>query len=299
MLTSMMIGNKISKARKEKNLSQTQLAQGLSVSSQAVGKWERGESMPDIITFNRLAEILEVDLNYFSENFPSNAAEIAIAASSAEQSADPPSVVQKSKPGWDMSEGNWVDADFSGLKNQREKFNSSNMKKCLFIGSDLSGLQLKGNNVDGCDFSGSDIRKSRFQSSNIVNNLFRKCSLNESEFSSSQIKNCDFSDTDFTDAVIKSSSFLRNNMAGAVWDRTAFSTSQLVDLVFDGMWQDCSFENCTFTRVTFQNATLTNTFFKCKSLKRIRFIDCQVDRLTHAFLKSGKADLTGVKFLTT
>jgi transcriptional regulator with XRE-family HTH domain len=41
------------------------------ISAQAVGKWERGESMPDIITLNHLAEILGVDLNYFSENFPS------------------------------------------------------------------------------------------------------------------------------------------------------------------------------------------------------------------------------------
>ena len=58
MLTSIMIGNKISEARKGKKLSQAQLAGQLSVSSQAVGKWERGESMPDIITLNRLAEVL-------------------------------------------------------------------------------------------------------------------------------------------------------------------------------------------------------------------------------------------------
>ena len=59
------IGNKITEARKKINISQAQLAQRLFISSQAVGKWERGESMPDIITLNRLAEILGVDLNYF------------------------------------------------------------------------------------------------------------------------------------------------------------------------------------------------------------------------------------------
>lgn len=67
ILTTIIVENKISKARREKNLSQAQLAQQLSISSQAVGKWERGESMPDIITFNRLAEILGVELNYFSD----------------------------------------------------------------------------------------------------------------------------------------------------------------------------------------------------------------------------------------
>src|SRR6185437_11469839 len=66
-----MIGSKIAKARKNKNMSQAHLAQLLFISPQAVGKWERGESIPDIVTMNRLAEILEVDLNYFSENFQS------------------------------------------------------------------------------------------------------------------------------------------------------------------------------------------------------------------------------------
>ncbi|MCZ4221917.1 helix-turn-helix domain-containing protein [Pedobacter rhodius] len=66
MLNSKSIGNKIAMARKKINLSQAELAQRVSISAQAVGKWERGESMPDITMLNRLAEILSVDLNYFS-----------------------------------------------------------------------------------------------------------------------------------------------------------------------------------------------------------------------------------------
>ena len=50
MLQSKSIGNKIAAARKRINLSQAELAQQVSISSQAVGKWERGESMPDIRT---------------------------------------------------------------------------------------------------------------------------------------------------------------------------------------------------------------------------------------------------------
>ena len=69
MLNSKSLGNRIATARKKNNLSQADLAQRVSISSQAVGKWERGESMPDITTLNRLAEIFSVDLNYFSENF--------------------------------------------------------------------------------------------------------------------------------------------------------------------------------------------------------------------------------------
>ena len=298
MLTTMIIGNKIAEARKKINISQAQLAQRLFISSQAVGKWERGESMPDIITFNRLAEILGVDLNYFSESIQSGATEMAPIESLVKQSAELPSVKQKKKLSWDMSRRNWVDADFSGLKNLHEKFSSSNMQRCLFNGSDMSGLLLKNNNVDSCDFSSSDLSSSHIQSSSLVNNLFKDCSLKETEFSGSHIKGCDFSGADFSGAVVKSGAFLKNTLANAVWNRTSFIASQIADIVFDGTIEDCYFENCEFTRVTFQNSMLINTFFKCRSLKRIRFIDCQADRMTYEFLKNGKADLTGITLLT-
>lgn len=298
MLTSIMIGNKISEARKEKSLSQAQLAQRLSVSSQAVGKWERGESMPDIITFNRLAEILGVDLNYFSDSFQSAIAKKSSADSSVEQPAELPPENAKKKLGWDMSSENWVDADFSGLKNLHGKFSSANMQRCLFIGSEMAGLVLKSNSVNNCDFSNSDISSSRIQSSDLINSLFRNCSLKEVEFSGSRIKGCDFSDADFTGAAIKSTELLKGIFARAIWSHTTFYAAQFNDIVFDGTFNDCSFENCDFAKLTFQNATLINTFFKGKRLKRIRFIDCKTDRMTYAFLKNGKADMTGITLLT-
>jgi uncharacterized protein YjbI with pentapeptide repeats len=328
MVNTTTIGNKIAEARKRINISQAQLAERLFISSQAVGKWERGESMPDITTFIRLAEILGVDLNYFSENFQSQAAEITPVEPVVNQSLELPSAKQKKQLSWDMSSGNWVDADFSGLKNLHSKFSSSNMQRCKFIGSDLSGLLLKSNNVDSCDFSSSDISKSRIQGSNLLNNIFKDCSLKESEFSASNINGCDFSGADFTGTEIsksyvygcdftgadftemvfklgglsgvsnKSGDIEKNAITKAVWNRTSFIDSQIADLVFTGRVEDCSFENCVFTRVTFRNATLINTFFKNnKKLKQIRFIDCQADRITYEFLKQGKADLTGITLI--
>ena len=302
-----LIGNKIAEARKKAAISQAQLADRLFISPQAVGKWERGESMPDIITLNRLAEILGVDLNYFSESFQSVATETASVDAMDKQSAELSSGKAAKKLNWDMSRGNWVDADFSGLKNLHEKFSSSNMQRCKFIGSELSGLLLKNNNIDSCDFSGSDISSSHIQHSNLANNLFRNCSLKETEFSGSYIYGCDFAGADFTGVVIKSGGFTgvaaksgdleKNILANAVWNRTSFIDTQLADIVFAGALDDCYFENCAFKRVTFRNATLTNTFFKNKSLKGIRFIDCQADRMTYEFLKNGKADLTGITLL--
>lgn len=293
MLSPKTVGNKITAARKKINISQAQLAQRLFISSQAVGKWERGESMPDITTFNSLAEILGVDLNYFSENFPSEAP-----GALNEQPDELPSPKQEKKLNWDMSGGNWVDADFSGLKNLHEKFSGSNLQRCKFIGADMSGLILKGNHVDSCDFSNSHIAASHIQGSHLVNNLFNDCSLKETGFSGSHIKGCDFTDADLTGAAFKSCSLQKNIVANVLWNRTSFNATHMADIVFDGRIEDCYFDNCTFSRVTFQHATLINTFFKNKSLKGIQFIGCHADRMTYEFLKNGKADLTDVKLIT-
>jgi uncharacterized protein YjbI with pentapeptide repeats len=297
-----MIGNKITEARKKSIISQAQLAQRLFISPQAVGKWERGESMPDIITLIRLAEILGVDLNYFSEDFQSVVSEsdsnrMATPESLVKQASELPSVNRKHKISWDMSRGNRVGADFSGLKNLHEKFSASNMQRCLFIGSDMSGLLLKGNNIDTCDFTGSDLSSSHIQSSNLSNNMFKSCSMKETEFSESFIRGCGFSSVDFTRTIIKSGGLKKNTMTNAVWNRTSFISALISDIVFDGKLEDCYFENCAFTRVTFQNSILINTFFKNKSLKHIRFIDCHSDRMTYEFLKNGKADLNGIRLL--
>jgi uncharacterized protein YjbI with pentapeptide repeats len=298
MLTTMMIGNKITEARKKINISQALLAQRLFISPQAVGKWERGESMPDIITINRLAEILGVDLNYFSESFQSEATETAHDESLLKHSDDLLSGKQKKKLSWDMSRGNWMDADFSGLKNLNEKFSSSNMLRCLFIGSDMSGLLLKNNNVDSCDFSGSDFSRSQIQNSNFTNNLFRNCLLKGTEFTESYICGCDFTGADFTGVAVKSGGLAKNTIVDAVWNNTSFINTQIADIVFEGTLEECSFENCGFKKVTFRNATLINTFFKNKNLKWIRFLDCQADRMTYEFLKNGRADLAGITLLT-
>jgi len=297
MLSSKSIGNKITSARKKASLSQAELAQQVSISSQAVGKWERGESMPDIATLNRLAEILGVDLNYFSESFQSVVAETAAGEPLGKRTGEPlPSNAGK-KPAWDMSQGNWVNADFSGLKNLQEKFAASNMKNCKFVGSEMSGLVLKANNVDTCDFSNCDISGSKIHASHLVNNLFRGCSLRDTIFSESYIKNCNFQRADLTGVAFKSVSFTGNVIEGAMWNSVSFNATDVSDVVFEGRVEDCSFEHCSFSKVTFKNAILKNTFFKCKTLKHLQFIDCQADRMTYEFLKNGKADLTGITLI--
>lgn len=293
-MESNLIGNKITDARKRANLSQAQLAEQLFISPQAVGKWERGESLPDILVLTKLAKLLSVDLNYFSEDFESTSN-----FNRTNTTIDTDNIPQKpaKKMKWDLSQGNWIDADFSGLNKLSDKFSSSNMKNCRFIQSDLSGILLKSNNVDDCDFSNSELQNSRIQSSNIGGNSFKNCRLNDAEISSSNISNNDFTEADLCGSTFSSSYLSKNTFLNSLFFQTAFKSSHFYDTIFEGKLDDCSFENCSFKRVTFQNATLLNTFFKCGSLKKIQFINCKVDRMTYEFLRNGKADLSGVELV--
>ena len=57
------IGNFISKLRKEKGLTQNDIAYKLGVTDKAVSKWERGLGCPDISLLIPLSDILEVSVN--------------------------------------------------------------------------------------------------------------------------------------------------------------------------------------------------------------------------------------------
>ncbi len=292
-----MIGNKIAEARKKAGLSQAQLSQHLFISPQAVGKWERGESIPDIITFHKMSQILGVDL-YFFLDMEKISEPIEEKNEVTEQSIEEtPKEKGKKKPIWDMSRGNWVDADFSGLNNLHEKFNGSNMQNCKFVGSDLSGLQLKYNNIQNCDFSNTDISESCFQASNIQKTDFTESTLKKTKLAASNIENCDFSQADLSEATFKHCNISKSKIAQAFLNQTTFIGSTFEQIVFEGIVEDCSFENCSFSKVTFQNTTLMNTFFKGRNLKRISFVNCKADRLTYEFLRTNKAVLDDVTII--
>ncbi|HZK41626.1 MAG TPA: helix-turn-helix transcriptional regulator [Clostridia bacterium] len=62
-MDNQVIGNNIAKWRKEKGMTQDQLAEQLSVSAQAVSKWENGISLPDITLVPKLAQIFQVSID--------------------------------------------------------------------------------------------------------------------------------------------------------------------------------------------------------------------------------------------
>lgn len=57
------IGGTIARLRRERNMTQMQLADTLDVSFQAVSNWERGRSMPDISKLPELAELFSVTID--------------------------------------------------------------------------------------------------------------------------------------------------------------------------------------------------------------------------------------------
>lgn len=298
MINSNIIGNKIATARKSKNLSQAELAKQIAISPQAVGKWERGESMPDITTLNRLAEILGVDLNYFSESFQAVDAEMTT-SEKTDNNSNELLKAKKEKPGWDLSKLNLTDSDFSGLKNLHEKLNSSNIQSCKFVGSELTGLFLNSNYVFNCDFTNSDISNSRIHNSMLNKNDFSSCSLKGTKFSKSFIESCDFMGTDLTEGEFNQGGFSKNTILNTKFNGTNFIDMAIQDIIFEGTIEESRFENCSFYGVKFQNATLLNTFFKNnKKFKRVQFINCKVDKLTYAFLKNNLANLTGITLIS-
>ena len=62
----MSIGERITQLRKQRNISQGQLADMMDVSRQAVSKWENDLSSPDTIHLIRLADALSTDVEYLA-----------------------------------------------------------------------------------------------------------------------------------------------------------------------------------------------------------------------------------------
>ncbi len=64
----MDLGNKITELRKLKNLSQSQLAKNIEVSREIIGRYERNDATPSIDVAKRIAEALDVSLDYLVGN---------------------------------------------------------------------------------------------------------------------------------------------------------------------------------------------------------------------------------------
>lgn len=63
MINMKSLGSRIAARRREQGLTQRQLALAMSVSPQAVSKWEHGAAFPDPVFLDELAETLDLTLD--------------------------------------------------------------------------------------------------------------------------------------------------------------------------------------------------------------------------------------------
>ncbi len=63
MFSTLEVGRKIAEFRKQKNMTQMELADALGISYQAVSNWERGNSMPDISKLSELVSALDCTID--------------------------------------------------------------------------------------------------------------------------------------------------------------------------------------------------------------------------------------------
>ena len=59
-----VIGKNIMDLRKALNMTQAELGEKLNYSDKAISKWERGESLPDIVVLKQLTDIFHVSVDY-------------------------------------------------------------------------------------------------------------------------------------------------------------------------------------------------------------------------------------------
>lgn len=67
-----IIANNIIKLRKGKKLTQAEFAEKLNYSDKAISKWERAESIPDIIVLKRISDLFGVSVDYLLNNHNEN-----------------------------------------------------------------------------------------------------------------------------------------------------------------------------------------------------------------------------------
>ncbi len=63
----LIIAKNIAALRREREMTQFELAEKLNYSDKAISKWERGESVPDIVVLKQIADLFEVTVDWLLE----------------------------------------------------------------------------------------------------------------------------------------------------------------------------------------------------------------------------------------
>ncbi|MGO4291263.1 pentapeptide repeat-containing protein [Chitinophaga sp. RAB17] len=292
-----VIGGKIAQARKSLNMSQAKLAQHLFISPQAVGKWERGESMPDITTFNRLAEILGVDLNHFSEGIQPVANQVAPDQSPVKQSIQevgnlPGSPERQVRI--DLTAINLQESDFAGVILHKGKFKASPLCGANFAGADLTGSSFEIIDASEASFDGANLTDCNFSVTDLTNASFHKSILVRTTLSMSG-QGAKFTDVNLVDVRISKTDLRKAVFENCIFNNVDFNSCDLRGFSFDGQtFIGVRFNKSALNDVSFRGATLRNVSFTLPfsvtnksylAMKTICFDGATMDKLTYVALK--------------
>jgi len=308
-MESTIIGDKIAKARKKISLSQAQLAEQLFISPQAVGKWERGESIPDIVTINKLAKILGVDLNYFSENAQTAGEETASKITSGSTDNTEQLAKENANPSrserqllTNFSGSALAETDFSGVSAPNRKFNGSDLHGANFSGADLTGSSFLGSDVRDANFNGTNLTDCTFSALDLSGSSFKETILVRTTFSASELTGAKFSNAKLVDVKMTATDLTKPIFENCSFTGVDFKASDLSGQRFDGqIFIDVKFDNAALNEASFKGATLKNVSFRptfaltnryYKTLKTINFDGAMMDKLTYAALKGIGVDLS-------
>lgn len=289
------IGHKIAEARKQKNMSQAQLGQLLFISPQAVGKWERGESLPDVLMLGRLAEVLEVDLNYFSDNFR------PVTMSSK---GEPEAPVLSRDLLTNFSGNQLSETDFAGVIAHQRRFHGSAMHGANFSGADLTDSSFSSCNMQETIFDKANLTDCTLSTNDLAGASFDQTLLIRTEINKSHLAQVTFTKVEFTGARLGYLDLRKTVFEECSFTNMDFKYCDLRGLCFDGqVFTDVKFDRSALNEASFKGATFQNVSFRptyaltskyYRALRTICFEEAQMDKLTYAALQGVGADLSGV-----
>ncbi|MBO9728555.1 MAG: pentapeptide repeat-containing protein [Chitinophaga sp.] len=298
------IGGKIAQARKAQGMSQARLAQQLFISPQAVGKWERGESMPDITTFHRLAEILGVDFNYFSANLSSAPQD----TSPSTTPVTPPVAATSSR-----SQDRQVLINLNAIDLQQENFAGVTLHNGKFKVSSLQGTNFTGADLTGSSFNTLDAREANFEGANLTDCHFSIVDLTDAVFNKTILirttlhmsgQGARFTDVTLTDVNFATTELNKTVFERCIFDGVDFHQCNLEGACFDEQsFIGVQFNKSSLKNASFKGATLKNVTFKLpfsftnksyRALQSVCFDGATMDKLTYTALKGLYVNLKNV-----
>lgn len=285
------IGQNIVNARKSKNLTQLQLSEYMAISPQAIGKWERGESLPDLIQIQKLAKIFGVEIgNLISEDLT-----FLTEKESKGKAKTMDNESRNKEQKWDLSRGNWVEVEFTLSNSILQKISGSNFEMCSFSTSVPFKLEVDSVNIEKCKFNDSILSAGSWTKANILDTNFTAVDFQGTHFKKCNIEKCNFSHSNLSDIEFILSNLESCDLNQTILRNTCFQKSNLSKIVFAGLIENCLFEGVSFYNVIFKDAILKNTFFKDNyQLKKVKFENCQVDQMTYTLLRNNYADVSNL-----